>query len=214
MVIAEEYGEWEDSNRRIDLLCLGKDAGLVVVEIKRTEGGGHMELQAIRYAAMVSAMTLDQVIHSYARGHGGDLEEARARILDFLQIESEEESELTGQVKIILVSADFSTELTTAVLWLNRQYEMGITCVRLRPYRMGSEILIDATQIIPLPESADYEVKIRAQEQEKKKAKSERGGSGATTGGSMSVSFSSASANNDEYGFATRKSFGRNLPSR
>lgn len=174
MVIAEEYGEWEDSNRRIDLLCLSKDAGLVVVEIKRTEDGGHMELQAIRYAAMVSAMTLDQVIQAYARSHGGDLEEARARILDFLQIESEEESELTGQVKIILVSADFSTELTTAVLWLNRQYEMGITCVRLRPYRMGSEILIDATQIIPLPESADYEVKIRAQEQEKKKVAGKR----------------------------------------
>jgi hypothetical protein len=55
MVIAEEYGEWEDSNRRIDLLCLSKDAGLVVVEIKRTEDGGHMELQAIRYAAMVAA---------------------------------------------------------------------------------------------------------------------------------------------------------------
>src|SRR4051812_37551343 len=56
MVIAEEFGEWEESNRRIDLLCLSKDAGLVVVEIKRTDDGGHMELQAIRYAAMVSSM--------------------------------------------------------------------------------------------------------------------------------------------------------------
>jgi hypothetical protein len=174
MVVAEEFGNWEDSNRRIDLFCLSKDASLVVVEIKRTEDGGHMELQAIRYAAMVSAMTLDQVIQSYVRGHGGDLEEARALVLDFLQIDSEEESELTGDVRIILVSADFSTELTTAVLWLNRQYEMGITCVRLRPYRMGGEILIDATQIIPLPESADYEIKIREQEKEKKKAAGKR----------------------------------------
>jgi hypothetical protein len=174
MVIAEEYGEWEDSNRRIDLLCLSKDAGLVVVEIKRTEDGGHMELQAIRYAAMVSAMTLEQVIHAYARAHGTELEEARTSVLEFLPIESEEEAELTGEVKIILVSADFSTELTTTVLWLNKQYEVDITCVRLRPYRMGGEILIDATQIIPLPESADYEVKIREQEKEKKKAAGKR----------------------------------------
>ena len=174
MVIAEEYGEWEDSNRRIDLLCLSKDASLVVVEIKRTEDGGHMELQAIRYAAMVSAMTLDQVIQAYARTRGGEVEEARAGVLEFLQIDSEEEAELTGEVKIVLVSADFSTELTTAVLWLNRQYQMDITCVRLRPYRMGTEILIDATQIIPLPESADYEVKIRAQENERKKVTSNR----------------------------------------
>jgi hypothetical protein len=174
MVVAEEFGNWEDSNRRIDLLCLSKDSSLVVVEIKRTEDGGHMELQAIRYAAMVSSMTLEQLIQAYSRDKGCAAEEARAGILDFLQITSEEEAELTREVRIILVSADFSTELTTAVLWLNRQYEMGITCVRLRPYRMANEVLIDATQIIPLPESADYEVKIRAQEQEKRKVVSAR----------------------------------------
>ena len=54
MVLAEEFGEWEASRRRIDLLVLDKDANLVVVELKRTDDGGHMELQALRYAAMVS----------------------------------------------------------------------------------------------------------------------------------------------------------------
>jgi hypothetical protein len=168
MVIAEEYGEWEDSNRRIDLLCLSKGGSLVVVEIKRTEDGGHMELQAIRYAAMVSSMTLEQVINAYARSCGGEEEAARTELLNFLQLDSEDEAELTGEVRIVLVSADFSTELTTAVLWLNK-HEIDITCIRLRPYRMGNEILIDATQIIPLPEAADYEVKARAQEKEKRK---------------------------------------------
>ena len=168
MVIAEEYGDWEDSNRRIDLLCLAKDAGLVVVEIKRTDDGGHMELQAIRYAAMVSSMTLEQAIQAYTRTRGGEEDPARSEVLSFLQLESADEAELTGEVRIVLVSADFSTELTTAVLWLN-QHELDITCVRLRPYRMGDEILIDATQIIPLPEAADYEVKVRAQEKEKRK---------------------------------------------
>lgn len=46
LVLCEEFGNWQDSNRRIDLLCLDKTGGLVVVEIKRTEDGGHMELQA------------------------------------------------------------------------------------------------------------------------------------------------------------------------
>ena len=36
MVIGEEFGDWEDSNRRIDLLCLDSQARLVVVELKRT----------------------------------------------------------------------------------------------------------------------------------------------------------------------------------
>jgi len=44
MVIAEEFGDWLDSSRRIDLLCLDTDANLVVIELKRTEDGGHMEL--------------------------------------------------------------------------------------------------------------------------------------------------------------------------
>lgn len=168
MVIAEEYGDWEDSNRRIDLLCLSKSRQLVVVEIKRTEDGGHMELQAIRYAAMVSSMTLDQVIAAYGMTRGGEAEAARTEVLDFLGLDSEDEAELTGEVQIVLVSADFSTEITTAVLWLNRQ-GLDITCIRLRPYRMNGDILIDATQIIPLPEAADYEVKRRTQEEEKRK---------------------------------------------
>jgi RecB family endonuclease NucS len=55
-VIAEKFADWEDSSRSVDLLCLDKQANLVVIEPKRTEGRGHMELQAIRYAAMVSKM--------------------------------------------------------------------------------------------------------------------------------------------------------------
>lgn len=57
MVLAEEFGDWEESRRRIDILCLDSDARLIVVELKRTEDGGHMELQALRYASMVSRMT-------------------------------------------------------------------------------------------------------------------------------------------------------------
>ena len=175
MVIAEEFGDWEESNRRIDLLCLDKQARLVVVEIKRTEGGGHMELQAIRYAAMVSSMTLDQAIAAYTRMLGTEDAEVAARreILEFLELDSTEEAELTDEVRIILVSADFSTELTTSVIWLNR-HGIDLTCVRLKPYRMGDELLVDATQIIPLPEAADYEIKVRAQAQEIKKVRGAR----------------------------------------
>ena len=36
------------------------DANLVVVELKRTEDGGLMDLQALRYAAMISAMPFER----------------------------------------------------------------------------------------------------------------------------------------------------------
>ena len=171
LVLAEEYGQWEDSRRRIDLLCLTRAAGLAVVELKRTQDGGHMELQAIRYAAMVSSMTLDQAVETYAETRSLAPDRARSEVLDFLKVESIENTELSGEVRIILVSADFSTEVTTAVLWLNK-HDLDITCIRLRPYRSNDQLLLDIAQIIPLPEAADYEVKLRAQQQERRKVES------------------------------------------
>jgi RecB family endonuclease NucS len=87
MVVSEEFGDWDESNRRIDLLCVDKNANLVVVELKRTEDGGHMELQAIRYAAMISKMTFPQLISAYEshlKGIGEATEDAQNRILHFL----------------------------------------------------------------------------------------------------------------------------------
>jgi hypothetical protein len=169
MVIAEEFSNWQNSKRRIDLLCLSKDAGLVVVELKRDENGGHSELQALRYAAMVSAMTLDQAIQTYAKTMGGDLEIARKDVFDFLGMEEEDEPALSGLVKILLVAADFSIEITTSVLWLNRQ-GLKISCIRARPYDNAGSVMVDITQILPLKEASDYEEKLREQEREKRKA--------------------------------------------
>lgn len=42
LVIAEEYGHFVESNRRIDLLGIDKSANLVVIELKRDDDGGHM----------------------------------------------------------------------------------------------------------------------------------------------------------------------------
>jgi RecB family endonuclease NucS len=68
LVIAEEFGEWEESKRRIDLLALDKNANLVVIELKSTEDGSHVELQAIRDAAMISKMKFERAVEIY-EGH-------------------------------------------------------------------------------------------------------------------------------------------------
>jgi RecB family endonuclease NucS len=67
LVISEEFGEWEEARRRIDLLGVDRDANLVVIELKRTEDGGHIELQSIRYASMVSTMTFDRAAEVFGR---------------------------------------------------------------------------------------------------------------------------------------------------
>jgi RecB family endonuclease NucS len=66
LILAEEFSQWEDSRRRVDLLALDRKGSLVVIELKRTEDGGHMELQAIRYAAMVSTLSFQQAVNAHA----------------------------------------------------------------------------------------------------------------------------------------------------
>lgn len=177
MVIAEEFGDWLDSSRRIDLLCLDSDANLVVVELKRTDDGGHMELQALRYAAMVARMTFDQLVDTHARFKSSlhpDEDAARSAILEFLGWAAPDEDQLAQDVRIVLASANFGKELTTAVLWLNER-GIDIRCVRLKPHRMkDGPLLLDIQQIIPPPEAADFQTQIGVKSQAKRQNKTER----------------------------------------
>ena len=154
-VLAEEFSDWEDSKRRIDLLALDKQANLVVIELKRTSDGGHMELQAVRYASMISSMTFEQAVRvhgAFLTQMGESPEEAQARILDFLDWDEPDEESFGDDVRIILVSEDFGKELTTAVLWL-RSRDIDIRCVRLKPYHQDNKKFSDVQQIIQLPEA-------------------------------------------------------------
>ena len=166
LVIAEEYSNWKDSNRRIDILGIDPDGSIVVIELKRTEDGGHMDLQAIRYAAMVSTLTFDQALEafeSYCSAAGNEVD-AKESLLAHLNCEPEE---IGQQTRIVLVSADFSSEISTAALWLNQQ-GLNLTCIRLTAYKDGTSIYFDAQQIIPLPEATDYMVKSREKADERK----------------------------------------------
>jgi hypothetical protein len=135
-----------------------------------------MELQAIRYAAMVSAMTFEQVVEVYANllvKEGGNPEDAQASILSFLEWEAPDEDRFAQDVRIILVAADFSKELTTSVMWLNER-DLDIRCIRLKPYGDNGRVLIDVQQVIPFPEAAEYQVQIRQKERLERKDRNER----------------------------------------
>lgn len=174
-VISSEFGDWEDSRRRIDILCIDKDANIVVVELKRTEDGGHMELQSIRYAAMVANMTFEKAVKAYSKylikNNITDIV-AQEAILNFLEWSEVSEDEFANDVRIILVSADFSIEITTSVLWLIER-DIDIKCIRIKPQKDGENLYFDIQQIIPLPETADYQVKLREKAAEQRQARRE-----------------------------------------
>jgi hypothetical protein len=172
LVISEEFGDWSDSKRRIDLLAIDEIANLVVVELKRTEDGGHMELQALRYAAMVSQMTFDKAVEIFERYllQQNRPPNARETLLQFLNWEAPEPEKFAQEVRIVLASAEFSREITSTVLWLN-EHDLDIRCVRLRPYTDGKRVFLDVQQVLPLPEASEYFVSIREKRDEERQSR-------------------------------------------
>lgn len=137
-----------------------------------------MELQALRYAAMVSAMGFAEVAEAYAahRAKHRPAEEvtARAELAAFLDgNEGVEEPVISTDVRIMLVSADFGREITTTVLWLNGFDGMDIRCVRLVPYEIDGKVLLDIQQVLPLPAAADYQVRLRRKDVARERARSD-----------------------------------------
>jgi hypothetical protein len=165
LVVAEEFGAFADSRRRIDLLGVDREGRLVVIELKRTNDGGHLELQALRYAAMVSVMTFDDLAEHYehflARTDPGSAEEARTRLADWLEDVGGEDAVLSREVRLVLVAAGFDREITTTVLWLTDVYGLDIRCVRLTPYQVDNRLLLDVQQVVPLPEASELTVQLR-----------------------------------------------------
>ncbi|MET0120462.1 MAG: hypothetical protein ABW124_05415 [Candidatus Thiodiazotropha sp. 6PLUC9] len=172
LIVAEEFGAWEESRRRIDLLGVDKGGNLVVIELKRTEDGGHMDLQAIRYAAMISTLTFDRLVTIYAqylKDNNID-KDATETLLEFLDWSDPDEEQFGQEVKIVLASAEFSKELTTSVMWLN-DYGLDIRCVRMHPYTSEGKVFLDVQTVIPIPEVADYQVRIREKKQRERESR-------------------------------------------
>ncbi|GAB5514326.1 hypothetical protein [Rhodopirellula baltica] len=173
LVISEEFGSFDGSSRRIDLLAIDRLGSVVVIELKRTEDGGHMELQAVRYAAMVSNLRFEEAVEifgEYLSKRKIDCD-PHETITEWLNVGIDD---FNLSTKIVLVSAEFSKELTSAVLWLNEQ-SVQISCVRIKPYTRESAVFLDIQQIVPLPEAEDYQVQVRLKQQSELKARQSKG---------------------------------------
>ena len=137
-----------------------------------------MELQAVRYAAMVSTLDFERVVRIFteylkAEGDGRD---ARSVLLKHLHGEEfdVDEEPIIQDVRMVLASAEFSREVTTAVIWLN-DHGLDIRCVRIKPYGEKDNLLLDVQQVIPLPEAQDYQVRLKEkQKKERESRKSAR----------------------------------------
>ncbi len=174
LIVSMEFDKFYGSRDWLDLLAVDRRGNLVAVELKRDPTAGHADLQALRYTAMVSTMTVERLLPYYAdylkKTTGEDVpkEDLRARLVRFVDLDDFEE--LSDEPRIVLCSEGFSQEITTTVLWL-RKFGLDVSCVRITPYRLDEKIVLVPERIIPLKETEQYVTGIQEKEEKRQESK-------------------------------------------
>lgn len=162
LVVTSEFNQFDRTAERLDVLMMDQKGKLIVVELKRSAVGTAAELQALRYAAYCSTLALADVAEMYAAFHGQRRgqeithAEALSEIRSFVVDPTFEE--LDNKPRIILAAEQYPAAMTTTLLWL-RTFEIDISAVRLQAHRVGEQVVLDSTVIIPLPEAEEFLVR-------------------------------------------------------
>ncbi|MCI4317058.1 MAG: hypothetical protein L3J96_00835 [Thermoplasmata archaeon] len=163
LILTDQFSAFEGARDRLDILCVDRQAHVVVVELKRTESEGHADLQSLRYAAMVRGLNLVGAAHhlsAYRRRKGKETspEEATKEILEFVRLDDEgaETTELDTEPRIIIGSPGFSDPLLATADFLS-QHGVDVTCVSLDAYTLGDghfilvpDVVYPIRQLAPL----------------------------------------------------------------
>ena len=179
LLITSEFDRWELREQRVDdrldVLFLDSEGCLVVAELKRDRASDTTDLQALKYAAFCSTLTVDDVVEEFVRFHAADETAGRDAVLSHAP---HIEEEGLGGTKIRLVAGDFGPSVTSVVLWL-RDFGLDIGCVQVTARLLdGERATITARQLLPLPVAEDYTVRRRRREQEQdERVRSSRGSS-------------------------------------
>jgi hypothetical protein len=175
LLITTEFDRWEIKNHkvadRLDALFIDPSGAPVVVEFKRDKATDTVELQALKYAAYCSQLTLEELAEDFAATQKVSAEESRALLVDHAPAL---EDGGPRPVKILLVAGAFGPAVTSVVLWL-RDYGIDIGCIEIsmRAVPGANQAVLAARQLLPLPEAEDYLVRHRRKEQEEERARLE-----------------------------------------
>jgi hypothetical protein len=172
LLVTTEFDQWEIRDQkvpdRLDVLFVDTSGSPVVAELKRDKAADTTELQALKYAAYCSQLTVDELVEEYSRFHKLDIEEARVALLDHAP--SLAEGEL-HTVRIRLVAGSFGPAVTSVVLWL-RDHGIDIGCVEVTARQVSADAaVLSSRSVIPLPEAEDYLVRRRRKEQKEEERK-------------------------------------------
>lgn len=164
LVITTQFAGFDRTKERSDILALDREARLVVIELKRDTSGSRQDLQALRYAAYCSTLSLDDLLELYARHHSTAAQavtkdDARTAFATHVIEGALDGIDEDTKPRIMLVAGSFQVEVTATVLWLRESWGMNISCIEVVPYTVDDKLVLTSSVRIPLPEAAEYMVK-------------------------------------------------------
>jgi len=160
-LIGQEIKPHQSTQDSIDLLAFNPDdSSLIVIELKRDRNKLQL-LQSLSYAAMVSQWESDELINKIQRDINPEPEE----LIDLIN-----DSELSEDIKIVMLSEYYDPEVILTADWLRRTYSVDISAFSISLNKLGEDIVIHFNQRYPLKELTDvYDVRNKRKEIAKSK---------------------------------------------
>lgn len=161
---------------RSDLTAVDNNGNIVLIEIKRDRKDIEnrkeaFEFQAIRYAASYATIVgtddlVKKVYSPYIEKYRTEFEIGELtsyelgirKLSEFLRVTGAENS-FNKKQRIILVASDYDEQTLSAVAWLNSN-NVDISCFKLTPFKIGSELYLDAEKLLPLTKYEDCYVNL------------------------------------------------------
>lgn len=168
LIIQKEFDGFNDTNERLDLLALDKDANIVVIENKLDDTGRNVTWQIMKYASYCSTLSKKDIINIYQSylDKQGKGEDASENIAEFLGKEIEEVDLNKGNTqRMMLIAANFRKEVTSTVLWL-MNYKLRIQCFKVTPYAWGEQLFLNLEQIIPTKDTEEFIISMASKTQD------------------------------------------------
>ena len=155
LVIAEKFSYSKIGKSQIDLLCMDRNANLVVIEFLDSNKAKSENLNSIRNSALISKMTFDETVKAYQdflKKSGESKLDAQDEILEFLdQSFLAAKASFAKSIRIILISKEVSEEIKTTAHWLNNN-GTDISWVSINRFQLDGRLLVETDQIIPIKE--------------------------------------------------------------
>lgn len=177
LIIQKEFDGFSDTYERLDLLALDEEGRLVVIENKLDDSGKDVVWQSLKYVSYCASLSKSEIKDIYQKYldkyHGGG--DAASRIAEFMDCSDFGEVDINSSdsdQRIILVAANFRKEVTSTVLWLQK-HNLNIKCIRIAAYQRENDIFVDTEQLLPPPNTEDYQIRLGLKKQEASVSKEE-----------------------------------------